>query len=88
MIIALLGGGDWADASICHLVVPGGMDLDKEKKAWWKWYNDEYRPKYNTLKGIEYVSFSRIEYISFEQQLINNGARLTTEDEVLEYWNE
>ncbi len=80
MILALLGGGDWADASVCHLVIPDGMDLDKEKEAWWKWYNEQYIPKYQIPHEIE--------YISFEQQLINNGARLTTEDEVLEYWDE
>ena len=72
-IVAILGGGDWVDASVEHLVIPDGMDLEKEKAAYDKWYRDEYYP-------------GKSEYVNFAGWLRQRGARDTTKDEILEFW--
>jgi hypothetical protein len=30
-LVAILGGGDWADASVEHLVVPDNMNVEAER---------------------------------------------------------
>jgi hypothetical protein len=35
-LVALISGGDWADASVQHLVLPDGMDLEVEKVEYLK----------------------------------------------------
>lgn len=70
-IVALLGGGDWADASVSHLVIPDDMNLDEQKRAYGEWYAN-FR-----LGG---------KYVGFYEYLLEHGARKVTEDEVIEYW--
>ena len=56
-IWAIHGGGDWADASAEYLILPPGLDIDAEDKAWHEWYHKEYcpqlradmKPKFRTL---------------------------------------
>lgn len=36
-IVAILGGGDWADASVEHIEVPNGMDLEVERNTYREW---------------------------------------------------
>ncbi len=33
-LVAIYGGGDWADASVEHLLVPADMDLERERTAY------------------------------------------------------
>ena len=48
-VIAIMGGGDWTDASVEHLVIPGNMDIDQAYND----YNvDIHRP------GARWVSFA------------------------------
>jgi len=75
-IVAIRSGGDWADASVHHLVVPDEMDLSNEKSAYDKWYTEVFcadRPLVN--------------YMNFWEWLVSRGARLTTDSEVLEFWD-
>lgn len=41
-ITAFFGGGDWYDASVDHLVLPDGLDLNAERQRYKTWYDDEY----------------------------------------------
>jgi len=67
--VAIMGGGDWADASVDHLVIPSDMDIDQ---AYNDYYTDICRPN--------------ARWVSFVEWLMQHGARDTTDDEVLEFW--
>jgi len=74
-IIAIHGGGDWADASAEYIILPEGVDYHEEQKKWREWYDGKYCP---SLKhGAE-----RIEFIGTLDWLIKAGARLPTDDEL------
>ena len=47
-IIAIISGGDWADASCEHLTIPDDYDLAEAKKQYRAWYN----------KTQAYITFS------------------------------
>jgi len=79
-LVAILGGGDWADALIYHLVIPDDMDLDEQKAAHGKWYHEEFVPKLGTLE--------RSPFINLREWLIIHGAREATENDVIEYFEE
>lgn len=74
-LTAIESGGDWADASVDYAVVPDGMDLDKEHRAWNAWYHSEYVPSMEAGRPIKYVDFI--------QWLCDRGARMATEDELV-----
>ena len=74
-IYAICSGGDWADASVDHLVIPEGIDMEKEA-----WKCNKYRVE------IFYKDRSK-KYYTFVNWLIEKcGARKTTEDELEEFW--
>ncbi len=73
-IVALLSGGDWFDASVEHLIVPREMNLEAERNARRKWYEEIYCPALQTSNKVEYIDLSR--------WLIERGARQATETEV------
>lgn len=77
-ICAVLGGGDWADASVDHLRIPADLDLDAAKQDWDHWYQTQYTP---------YVwdrSLPKVEYMSFVTWLVVNcGAEHATEDDIV-----
>ena len=54
-ITAIHSGGDWNDASAEYLILPPGMKIDDEKKAWQEWYIKLYMTnkdkKFVTLFG-------------------------------------
>lgn len=67
-LIAVLGGGDWTDASVEHLVLPHSMEVERavvDYKAW-----NLRRP----LDGVPYLSFA--------EWLLASGAREATEYEI------
>lgn len=43
-LVAVLGGGDWADASVDFLKVPDRLDLVAAKARWQAWYDTTYLP--------------------------------------------
>lgn len=45
-LVAVLGGGDWADASVDHINVPDDLDLDAARERWRGWYRNEYLPEH------------------------------------------
>ena len=75
-ITAIYGGGDWADASVDHLVVPDDVSVDEQKKEWWNWYNTAYCPAVRSGENPKYVGL--VEW------LVKLGARKPTEDELEE----
>ena len=77
-IVAIMGGGDWADASVDHIVVPSDMDMDTEHRAYREWYRQKYCSALRTG--------NKIPYLSFPEWLIKRGARQTTDNEVIEFW--
>ena len=79
-LVAILGGGDWADASVNHLVVPRNINLALEKEKYEHWYAREYVPPYRRGEHPIFVDFSGW-LIKF------SGAREAREDEI-ELFNE
>jgi hypothetical protein len=73
-LIAVMGGGDWGDASVVHVVIPEGVDIEQEKKSYVNWYRTKYLPARS------------IQYLTFDEWLISRGARSATDSEVLEVW--
>lgn len=84
MLVAILGGGDWYDASVDHLVVPDGIKLDEQYKLYQAWYNDVYRPSLKKDVGAIFgIRTGDVEYMSFEGWLIDKcGARGATESDI------
>lgn len=73
-IWAIHSGGDWADASAEYLVLPDGLSIEAEHKAWNEWYRNEYCPR---LRAGE-----RPEFRTLYGQLIAKGAREPRQDEL------
>ena len=59
-IIAIYGGGDWADASVEHIEASDGLDLRQEQDLYDEWYFLIYCNEKNKVwpKIIEYESFA------------------------------
>ena len=68
-VIAIFGGGDWYDASVDHLVLPEGMNLQEELKKHKEWVRNEYRS-------------GKAPYKDFFTHLKEKGARDPNEDEL------
>ncbi len=68
-IWAIMGGGDWADASVEHLILPDGIDIEAEHKNHLWWYYNEYFPE---MKN----------YLNFTDWLKKLGAKEPTRDEL------
>ena len=56
-IVAILGGGDWADASVDHVVLPDNANLEELHKRWYDWYRNHYCPSMDTKNYINFVDF-------------------------------
>lgn len=78
-VTAICEGVDWTDASVDYLVLPEGMDIEKEQTACNKWYHETYVPALNQGQ--------KLEYLSLVDWLLARGARRTTDEELEEYWS-
>lgn len=82
-LIAILGGGDWNDASVDLMALPDGMNLETEKNEWLKWrqkWREERDEWYKNPVG------KPSDYVTLSEWLERKGAREATEDEVEEVW--
>ena len=77
-IAAILGGGDWTDASVDHLVLPEGMDVDTEREQWRTWVHDVHSMQIHDGRKPEYI----VKYIGLCEWLISHGAREASDTEV------
>lgn len=57
--VAILGGCDWADASIDHLSVPDELDLNEACATHREWVRDVYGQSYRPggLRNVMYIDF-------------------------------
>lgn len=79
-VVAILGGGDWYDASIEHLMVPHDVVLKAVYEEWRLWYRNDYMPQLRDDSRDDPV------YISFSRWLqIHHGAREAESTEVEEF---
>ena len=90
-IYAIMGGGDWADASVGFVVGEVGFDLEKEKQAHAEYdeaRNQEMRKSQNngTMFYVRMKEDGVRPYISLEDWLLSHGGRKPTNDEVEEVW--
>ena len=76
MLLAILGGGDWADASVDHLVASDGFDVKAAYDEYKTWYKTEYCSAY-----IASSPANRPQYFSFEGWLLENAACRPAEDD-------
>jgi len=71
--VALLGGYDWADASVDILDIPDDMDIDAVRKEWQEWYNTVYRPSHSR-DGVVYKNVIDL--------MIEKGAKISNIEKV------
>ena len=72
-IVAIMGGGDWYDASVDILEVPKDMNLQREHELYEVWYKEKY------------CGSTHEEFMTFPQWLKKKGAK---EAEVEEFWGD
>lgn len=78
-LLAVMGGGDWADASVDHVVAPDGLDVDEARKRYDAWYRDEYVPRSRSGDQPKFFSFP-------EWLVARERCRKATEADVIEVW--
>lgn len=54
---ALLGGGDWADASVNFVILPKGVDIEKEDKNYKAWLHDVWWNKDLPASHKDWMNF-------------------------------
>ena len=64
-LVAILGGGDWADASVDFLMLPDDINLEDAKRAWREWYKT-YDPYAKSCIYISFVEFVKKNYSATE----------------------
>ena len=69
-ITAIHSGGDWTDASADYLILPLGMDIEKEANARSKWYREEYLTKKDK------------KFVTLTEWCLNRGARIPNHKEL------
>lgn len=69
-ITAIHSGGDWSDAQADYLILADGMDISEQKKKWHEWYKKFY------------CGGENIEFISFIDWLLKNGATRATSEHI------
>jgi len=74
-IYAILGGGDWADASVDHVVLDKDVDLEKMAREWHDWYQRIYIPALRAGESLAYLDLA--------DWLLENGGRETDVDELM-----
>lgn len=87
-LFAILSGGDWADASVEHLLIPDGTNLDQERANREVWYQEEYLPKLRDWHSKHqernpddsYVN-PPPNYFTFSDWLLKRGAKIADVDE-------
>lgn len=47
--VAIMGGGDWADASVSLLSVPENLDIEAAKEEYDEWREGKKHPEYMTF---------------------------------------
>lgn len=87
-IYAIMGGGDWADASVDHIVFDQGYEGWFEKLVEdWK----EYRQMRSDIMRINAMDGTRNPvppWVNMSDWLLANGGRRPTKDELEEVWDE
>ena len=76
-LLAILGGGDWVDASVEHIVAEDDIDLSILKDTYKTWYHDIYIP-------------GKVPFMSFAEWLIFKGHARKAIDGIdyIEYWED
>ena len=76
-LVAIEGGGDWADASVDYLVVPLGVDIKTEENK-----RQKYIVIRNKRRDWDWM-LNKYPYLSLSAWLIKHcGARVTTDDDI------
>lgn len=82
--VAILGGCDWNDASVDHLAIPDGMELEAMRSDYNDWYRTEYCPAINDPNRDRRQPLP-VRYMTFPEFLISRGARYAMQDEIEVY---
>ncbi len=56
--VAIMGGGDWYDASVSFLDIPKGIDLKSEQQKYSEWYTKIYCPDLHAGGRPKYFAFT------------------------------
>lgn len=82
VMVAVMGGGDWADASVDHLVALRPFSHRETTALWRKWYEGEYCP------ALHDKTLPNVEFVNYPEWLVAEGyARLTSGDDIKELWD-
>jgi hypothetical protein len=69
---------DYYSSSNDHVVIPDGMDINDELKAYQDWYKNVYCAQPNAFNHCEPAG---IRYMKFFDWLLSKGARKPTDEE-------
>jgi hypothetical protein len=90
-IWAICGGGDWADASVDHIILPEGVTME-EMETGHRVYSlarDEAIRSKSKVVGWWVVNMDKAEipkYISLVDWALSHGARRPKPEELEEHW--
>jgi len=85
-LVAILGGGDWTDASVEHVVINDDVDLDEQKLLYDNWYKTVYRVQMSEWADGK---VKKPEWFSFSEYLVKNEfARKANENDVVEFFDD
>ncbi len=84
-IYAIMGGGDWADASVSHVVMEQG-DVEQLTRDW-KAYR-QVRSDIICRNAVDGKAHSVPVWINLEDWLLAHGGRRPTKDELEEVWDD
>lgn len=78
-LVAVFGGGDWADASVDHIIVPSDVRMEEVKRAYDQWYRNDYCPALNAGTRPTFYTLPQFAIERF-------GAAVATDADIEEFW--
>jgi hypothetical protein len=87
VVLAVLGGGDWYDASVEHYVVSRSVDMDKEMDKYKRWRRNVQDPLFEKWKeGGRKPPYP--DFLHFTDWLLQNGTiRDPNDDELVVFYD-
>lgn len=82
-----MSGGDWTDASVTHIVIRHGVDVESMHGEYRAWYEETYLPALGLWINQGRPGPRPVPYLNFPEWMIREGAaRKPDKLDLLEFW--